>query len=211
MGNKLHQTFYRNRSRLENILNGFVLPEPWFSRGMNETVCDMMKALRDPMLPLLELQVLLLFPVYKVAVDLWSNNWELWKLTFCCLRVSNHERFCASGTVVLSWDEWDCVWYDEGSQRSNASIAGATGMTISCGSPMLPLLELQVWQLIVKNNIFLFKRQIHNFRHYALLYGFHTLPNMLKNLLERHVALFVYKSLNFYLSAVLCESHHGQG
>ena len=29
-------------------------------------------------------------------------------------------------------------------------------------------------------------------RHHALLYGFHTLPNMLKNLLERHVALFMY-------------------
>ncbi len=28
-------------------------------------------------------------------------------------------------------------------------------------------------------------------RHYALLYGFYTLPNMLKNLLERHVALFM--------------------
>ncbi len=29
-------------------------------------------------------------------------------------------------------------------------------------------------------------------RHYALSYGFHTLPNMLINLLERHMALFMY-------------------
>ena len=29
-------------------------------------------------------------------------------------------------------------------------------------------------------------------RHYALLYGFHTPPSMLINLLERHVALFMY-------------------
>ena len=27
-------------------------------------------------------------------------------------------------------------------------------------------------------------------RHYALNYGFHTFPNLLENLLERHVALF---------------------
>ena len=37
-------------------------------------------------------------------------------------------------------------------------------------------------------------------RHYALMYGFHTLPNMLKNLLERHVALYVYKCLTFKLT-----------
>ncbi len=29
-------------------------------------------------------------------------------------------------------------------------------------------------------------------RHYALNYGFHTFQNLLKNLLERHVALFMY-------------------
>ncbi len=29
-------------------------------------------------------------------------------------------------------------------------------------------------------------------RHYALNYGFHTFPNLLKNLSERHVALFMY-------------------
>ena len=46
-------------------------------------------------------------------------------------------------------------------------------------------------------------------RDNAPLYGFHTLLNMLKNLLE-HVALFVYKCLTFDLSGDLCESHQGQ-
>ena len=31
--------------------------------------------------------------------------------------------------------------------------------------------------------------------HYALNYGFHTFPNLLKNLLDRHVALFIYKEV----------------
>ncbi len=38
-------------------------------------------------------------------------------------------------------------------------------------------------------------------RHYALLYGFHMLPNM--SLRERHMALFVYKCLTFDLSGDL--------
>ncbi len=50
-------------------------------------------------------------------------------------------------------------------------------------------------------------------RHYALLYGFHTLLNMLKNLLESEARgfVYVYKSLTFDLSGDLCESHQGQG
>ncbi len=48
-------------------------------------------------------------------------------------------------------------------------------------------------------------------RHYALMYGCHTLPDMYKNHLERHVAFYVYNCLTFDLSGDLCESHQGQG
>ncbi len=37
--------------------NRYCLPEPYFSQKMAETVQSLMKALRDPMLPLLEIQV----------------------------------------------------------------------------------------------------------------------------------------------------------
>ena len=43
-------------------------------------------------------------------------------------------------------------------------------------------------------------------RHYALLYGFHTLPNMLtKPLREARGFVYVYKCLTYDLSGDLCE------
>ena len=56
-GDKLHQQFQRSRSTLEHILAGYCLPQPYYQEKMDETVQSLMKALRDPMLPLLELQV----------------------------------------------------------------------------------------------------------------------------------------------------------
>ena len=49
-------------------------------------------------------------------------------------------------------------------------------------------------------------------RHYALLYGFHTLQNMLiKPLRESRGFVYVYKCLTCDLSGDLCETHQGQG
>ena len=60
-GEKLHQIYQTSRTYLENILAGYVIPEPFFTKSMKETVDTMMKCLRDPLLPLLELQVGLYF------------------------------------------------------------------------------------------------------------------------------------------------------
>lgn len=56
-GDKLHQLFQSSRTALENVLNGYALPEPYFTKYLNEKVDTLMKCLRDPVLPLLELQV----------------------------------------------------------------------------------------------------------------------------------------------------------
>ena len=53
---KLNTTFMQAKTFLENILAGFVLPEPYFSNFMSNYVETFMDCLRDPRLPLLELQ-----------------------------------------------------------------------------------------------------------------------------------------------------------
>lgn len=54
---KLHQLFQSTRAELENILAGYSLPEPYFRPKLQESIERLMKCLRDPALPLLELQV----------------------------------------------------------------------------------------------------------------------------------------------------------
>ncbi|XP_037086840.1 LOW QUALITY PROTEIN: acetyl-CoA carboxylase-like [Pollicipes pollicipes] len=56
VGDQLHQRFHSEKQRLENILSGYCLPEPVFVPRMKETVESVMAALRDPALPMLELQ-----------------------------------------------------------------------------------------------------------------------------------------------------------
>ncbi|CAG2120740.1 unnamed protein product, partial [Medioppia subpectinata] len=53
---KLNVSFTTAKNHLENILAGFGLPEPFFSQNMNLYVEQFMECLRDPRLPLLELQ-----------------------------------------------------------------------------------------------------------------------------------------------------------
>ncbi|KAK3098334.1 hypothetical protein FSP39_018526, partial [Pinctada imbricata] len=55
-GEKLHQIFQSARTELDNILAGYVLPEPYFKIRLKQSVETMMKCLRNPSLPLLELQ-----------------------------------------------------------------------------------------------------------------------------------------------------------
>ncbi|XP_012679531.2 acetyl-CoA carboxylase-like isoform X2 [Clupea harengus] len=55
-GEKLHRVFHHTLDHLSHVMNGFCLPEPFFSIRLREWVERLMRLLRDPSLPLLELQ-----------------------------------------------------------------------------------------------------------------------------------------------------------
>ncbi|XP_069727330.1 acetyl-CoA carboxylase 2 isoform X1 [Phaenicophaeus curvirostris] len=55
-GEKQHQVLRNVLENLTNVMNGYCLPEPYFSAKVKEWVVQLMKTLRDPSLPLLELQ-----------------------------------------------------------------------------------------------------------------------------------------------------------
>ncbi|NWX44118.1 ACAC carboxylase, partial [Steatornis caripensis] len=55
-GEKLHRIFHYVLDNLVNVMNGYCLPEPYFSSKVKGWVERLMKTLRDPSLPLLELQ-----------------------------------------------------------------------------------------------------------------------------------------------------------
>uniref|UniRef100_A0A8C4U806 acetyl-CoA carboxylase n=1 Tax=Falco tinnunculus TaxID=100819 RepID=A0A8C4U806_FALTI len=55
-GEKQHQVLRNVLDNLTNIMNGYCLPEPYFSTKVKEWVTQLMNTLRDPSLPLLELQ-----------------------------------------------------------------------------------------------------------------------------------------------------------
>ncbi|XP_021953724.1 acetyl-CoA carboxylase isoform X2 [Folsomia candida] len=55
-GDKLNQVYQSCKSSLEHILAGYCLPDPHFAIKSKEVIEQFMKALRDPNLPLLELQ-----------------------------------------------------------------------------------------------------------------------------------------------------------
>ncbi|XP_058850382.1 acetyl-CoA carboxylase-like isoform X2 [Acipenser ruthenus] len=56
IGEKLHQVFHNVLENLVKVMDGFCLPDPYFSNKLKEWVRTLMKTLRDPSLPLLELQ-----------------------------------------------------------------------------------------------------------------------------------------------------------
>ncbi|XP_061865746.1 acetyl-CoA carboxylase 2 [Colius striatus] len=56
---KQHQVLRNMLDNLTNVMNGYCLPEPYFSTKVKEWVTQLMKTLRDPSLPLLELQEIL--------------------------------------------------------------------------------------------------------------------------------------------------------
>ncbi|XP_051952491.1 acetyl-CoA carboxylase-like isoform X1 [Xyrauchen texanus] len=56
VGKKLHQVFHDVLENLVKIMDGYSLPEPYFSEKLKKWVGTLMKTLRDPSLPLLELQ-----------------------------------------------------------------------------------------------------------------------------------------------------------
>ncbi|KFO32187.1 Acetyl-CoA carboxylase 1 [Fukomys damarensis] len=55
-GEKLHRVFHCVLDNLVNVMNGYCLPDPFFSSRVKDWVERLMKTLRDPSLPLLELQ-----------------------------------------------------------------------------------------------------------------------------------------------------------
>ncbi|XP_015275996.1 PREDICTED: acetyl-CoA carboxylase 1 [Gekko japonicus] len=55
-GEKLHRVFHYVLDNLVNVMNGYCLPEPFFNNKVKDWVERLMKTLRDPSLPLLELQ-----------------------------------------------------------------------------------------------------------------------------------------------------------
>ncbi|XP_063807912.1 acetyl-CoA carboxylase 1 [Pseudophryne corroboree] len=55
-GEKLHRVFHYVLDNLVNVMNGYCFPEPYFSSKLKDYVERLMKTLRDPSLPLLELQ-----------------------------------------------------------------------------------------------------------------------------------------------------------
>lgn len=53
------QVFQVARENLQNIMDGYCIGEPYFSQRLEENVNTLIKALKDPALPLLELQVII--------------------------------------------------------------------------------------------------------------------------------------------------------
>ncbi|KAI3372884.1 hypothetical protein L3Q82_023324 [Scortum barcoo] len=56
VGEKLHQVFHSVLENLGKVMDGYCLEEPFFSSKLKQWVAILMKTLRDPSLPLLELQ-----------------------------------------------------------------------------------------------------------------------------------------------------------
>ncbi|XP_074527459.1 acetyl-CoA carboxylase isoform X2 [Halichoeres trimaculatus] len=56
VGEKLHQVFHCVLENLFKVMDGYCLEEPFFSSKLKQWVATLMKTLRDPSLPLLELQ-----------------------------------------------------------------------------------------------------------------------------------------------------------
>ncbi|CAH1789095.1 unnamed protein product [Owenia fusiformis] len=73
MGDKLHHIFSKARTRLENILAGYTLQEPHFSSMLADTIDTLMKSLRDPCLPLLELQELISMISSRIPQNVEKN------------------------------------------------------------------------------------------------------------------------------------------
>ncbi|XP_076466128.1 acetyl-CoA carboxylase-like isoform X2 [Babylonia areolata] len=58
-GERLHQVYQRARAELDNVMSGYILPEPYFVPRASATVERLMTCLKNPSLPLLELQELI--------------------------------------------------------------------------------------------------------------------------------------------------------
>ena len=87
-GDKLNQIYQSCRAKMDHVFAGYCLPDPFFQPKMKETIERMMTVLKDPSLPLLELQVLpLLLPLFHfiqlfIEFDLFSHFFFFFHIFF---------------------------------------------------------------------------------------------------------------------------------
>uniref|UniRef100_A0A8C1LPM1 acetyl-CoA carboxylase n=1 Tax=Cyprinus carpio TaxID=7962 RepID=A0A8C1LPM1_CYPCA len=67
-GERLHQVFHSVLENLVKIMDGYCLPEPYFSQKLKKWIDTLMKTLRDPSLPLLELQEIMTSVAGRIPV-----------------------------------------------------------------------------------------------------------------------------------------------
>uniref|UniRef100_A0A9J7YYU1 acetyl-CoA carboxylase n=1 Tax=Cyprinus carpio carpio TaxID=630221 RepID=A0A9J7YYU1_CYPCA len=68
VGERLHQVFHNVLENLVKIMDGYCLPEPYFSQKLKKWLDTLMKTLRDPSLPLLELQEIMTSVAGRIPV-----------------------------------------------------------------------------------------------------------------------------------------------
>nr|BAA25799.1 acetyl-CoA carboxylase [Rattus norvegicus] len=68
LGERLHQVFHSVLENLTNVMNGYCLPEPFFSMKLKDWVEKPMMTLRHPSLPLLELQEIMTSVADRIPV-----------------------------------------------------------------------------------------------------------------------------------------------
>ncbi|KAL1273892.1 hypothetical protein QQF64_026706, partial [Cirrhinus molitorella] len=68
VGERLHQVFHNVLENLVKIMDGYCLPEPYFSLKLKKWLDTLMRTLRDPSLPLLELQEIMTSVAGRIPV-----------------------------------------------------------------------------------------------------------------------------------------------
>jgi acetyl-CoA carboxylase/biotin carboxylase 1 len=76
-GTKLHQIFHNTKESLAHILDGYSFPEPYFREKLEQFVHTLMRTLRDPSLPLLELQELISSIQGRIPAAVEKNIYKL--------------------------------------------------------------------------------------------------------------------------------------
>ena len=89
-GERLHQVYQRARMELDNIMAGYILPDPYFTTRALATVERLMNCLKDPSLPLLELQVGWFHTYFKGE---WGGGCVLWDPYFSTMAPPMVERW----------------------------------------------------------------------------------------------------------------------
>ncbi|XP_060894088.1 acetyl-CoA carboxylase isoform X2 [Labrus mixtus] len=73
IGEKLHQVFHSVLGNLFKVMDGYCLEEPYFSTKLKQWVATLMKTLRDPSLPLLELQEIMTSLASRIPPSVEKN------------------------------------------------------------------------------------------------------------------------------------------
>ncbi|XP_022661132.1 acetyl-CoA carboxylase-like isoform X3 [Varroa destructor] len=77
---KLNQQFTSAKYELENILDGYVIPEPYFSQRVQSSLEVFMRTLRDPQLPLMELKDIISSISGRIPPQVENNIRQLMKM-----------------------------------------------------------------------------------------------------------------------------------